>query len=116
MQAGKLRHRLVIQHMVAGSPQRTATGASAAAWTTLCTVWGSLEALSGKRLETAQATWPKVNHEARIRYRAAVETAALAGPIRISFRDRYYPIEACLNWSLRNVELRLMCSQGAARG
>jgi len=116
MQAGKLRHRLRLEHRVAGSPARTPSGAPNTAWTELCTVWGSLEALSGRRLETAQATWPKVNHEARIRYCAEVEAAAKAGPVRIVFRGDFYPVEVVLNWSLRNVELRLMCSQGAAVG
>ena len=117
MRAGKLRHRLVIESKAAGSPQRSATGASALAWSTLLTVWGSLEPLSGNRLESAQATWPQATVEARIRYRSEVLDADTAGtPLRISFGGRYYPVGKVLNIEERNIELRLLCTQGAARG
>jgi SPP1 family predicted phage head-tail adaptor len=117
VQAGKLRHRLVIEAQNAGSPQRSATGASALAWATLVTVWGSLEPLSGRRLEAAQATWPQATVEAKIRYRSEVLDADTAGtPLRISFGSRYYPIGKVLNMAERNIEMRLLCTQGAARG
>ncbi len=116
MQSGKLRHRLVIEAKTAGSPQRSNTGASALTWATLLTVWGSLEPLTGKRLEAAQATWPQATVEARVRYRSEILDADTAGtPIRISFGGRYYPIGKVLNLAERNIELRLLCTQGAAR-
>ena len=117
MRAGKLRHRLVIQHRAAGSPSRTATGATALAWTDLMTVYGSLEPLSGKRLEAAHATWPEATVEALVRYRAEILDADTAGtPLRIVFAGRYYPVGKVLNREVRNIELRLLCTQGAARG
>lgn len=117
MRAGMLRHRLVIEHKASGSPQRSSTGASVLAWSTLLTVWGSLEPLSGKRLEAAQATWPQATVEAKVRYRAEILDADTAGtPLRISFGGRYYPVGKVLNPMERNIELRLLCSQGAARG
>lgn len=117
MRAGQLRHRLVIEQKTAGSPQRSNTGASSLAWTTLLTVWGSLEPLNGKRLEAAQATWPEATVEARIRYRASILDADTAvTPLRISFDGRYYPIGKVLNPMERNIELRLLCKQGSARG
>lgn len=117
MQAGKLRHRLVIETKSAGSPQRSGTGASSLAYSTLATVYGSLEPLSGKRLEAAQATWPQATVEARIRYHASVLAADTAAtPMRISFGGRYYPVGKVLNIEERNRELRLLCTQGAARG
>ena len=117
MRAGKLRHRLLIEQKTSGSPQRSGTGASALAWTTLLTVWGSLEVLSGRRLEAAQATWPEATVEAKVRYRSEVLDADTAGtPMRISFGGRYYPIGKVLNPEERNIELRLLCTQGAARG
>ena len=117
MRAGALRHRLTIESKTAGSPTRTATGASALSWATLLTVWGSLEPLSGRRLEAAQATWPQATFEARIRFRSEVTSADTAGtPLRLSFGGRYFPVGKVLNLEERDVELRLLCSQGAARG
>lgn len=117
MQAGKLRHRLAIQTPVAGSPQKTPTGAPATSWTTLCTVWGELTPLTGRRLEAAQATWPQATVEARIRYRATVLAADTAAtPLRIVFDGRYFPVGKVLNPLERRIELRLLCTQGAARG
>lgn len=117
MQAGKLRHRLVIEYSAAGSPQRTGTGQPSTAWSTLCTVWGALETLSGRRLEAAQATWPEASGEARIRYNADVyDQDAARVPLRISYRGRYYPVGKVLNTSERNLELRLLFKEGSARG
>lgn len=115
--AGKRRHRLRIEIKSAGSPQKSATGASSLAWTELVTVWGSLEPLSGRRLEQAQATWPEATVDARILFRSDVLAADTAGtPMRISFSGRYYPIGKVLNAGERNIELQLLCTQGAARG
>ena len=117
MRAGKLRHRLVIEQKSAGSPQRSNTGASTLAWATLLTVWGSLEPLNGRRLESAQATWPEATVEARVRYRSEILAADTAAtPLRISFDGRYYPIGKVLNIEERKIELRLLCKQGSARG
>lgn len=117
MRAGKLRHRLALQKKTSGSPTRTSTGASGLVWTTFLTVYGSLEPLSGQRLESAQATWPKATVEARVRYRSEILDADTAGtPMRISFGGRFYPIGKVLNQMERNVELRLLCEQGSARG
>lgn len=111
MRVGKLRHRLVIQHRAEGSPQRTATGAVNYDWSTLTTVWGSLEPLQGRRLEIAQATWEKVTVESTIRYRSDV-----AAGMRISFGGKYYLVDAVLNHEMRNRYLKLMCEEGVAQG
>lgn len=117
MQTGKLRHRLEIQYPAAGSPQRTNTGQPDTSWATLTTVWGSLELLSGRRLEAAQATWPEATGEAKIRYSAAVYARdADRTTLRIVFNGRYYPVGKVLNPGERNIELRLLVKEGSARG
>lgn len=117
MQAGKLRHRLVIEKKSSGSPQRSATGAPATTWATLITVYGSMESLSGRRLEAAQATWPEASGESVIRYRSEIYDADTAGtPLRVSFNGRYYPIGKVLDPMERRKELRLIWKQGSARG
>jgi SPP1 family predicted phage head-tail adaptor len=117
MQAGKLRHSVTLQTPVAGSPQRTASGQPDAAWTTLCTTYASVEALSGRRLEAAQATWPEATVEIKMRYRADVYNKDRDRvPLRALFGSRYYAVGKVLNPEERNVELRLLCKEGAARG
>lgn len=117
MRVGKLRHRLTIQHKTETSPQRTATGAPATAWTDLATVYGSLETLSGRRLEVAQATWPQATGESLIRYRGEVWDADTSSrPMRISFGDRYYPIGKVIDTDGRKKELRILWKQGAGNG
>ncbi len=108
MQAGKLRHRVTIQQLVAGSPQRTATGQHDTTWTDVTTVWAAVGPLSGRRLEAANATWSAVRVEILIRYRAGV-TAGM----RVVYGGRYYLIEAIIDPQERHRELRLMCAEGA---
>jgi SPP1 family predicted phage head-tail adaptor len=115
MRAGSLRHRLVIQAKTLGSPSKTSTGASNYSWTTLMTVYGALEPLSGRRLESAQASWPQATVEALVRYRSEILDADTnKTPLRISYGGRFFPIGKVLNVQERNRELRLLCSQGAA--
>lgn len=117
MRAGRLRHRLVIEHKATGSPQRSATGASTLAWSTLLTVWGPLDTLSGRRLEAAQATWPEASGESEIRYRSQIVDADTAAtPLRISHGGRYYVIGKVIDPDGRKVKLRLLWKQGSARG
>jgi SPP1 family predicted phage head-tail adaptor len=121
MRAGSLRHRLVIQAKTAptGSPDaaRSATGASILTWETLLEVYGSLEALSGRRLEAAQATWPQATGESMVRYRAELGAADLAKtPMRISHGGRLYPIGKVIDRDGRKRELRLIWKEGAASG
>jgi SPP1 family predicted phage head-tail adaptor len=121
MRSGSLRHRLVIQAKTAlsGSPgaSRSATGASILAWTTLLEVYGSLEALSGRRLEAAQATWPQATGESMVRYRAELRAADLAQtPMRISHGGRLYPIGKVIDRDGRKRELRLIWKEGSGDG
>jgi SPP1 family predicted phage head-tail adaptor len=114
MQAGRLRHRLVIQQKSAGSPQRTATGAKSTSWATLATVYGSLEVLAGRRLEAAQATWGEATGESMIRYRSEILDASV--PLRISFGGRFYPVGKVFDQDGRKVMLKLLWKEGSASG
>lgn len=117
MRAGELRHRLAIQTKSAGSPTRTATGASALDWATLMTVWGSLETLSGRRLEAAQATWPEATGESMVRYREEISAADLSKtPMRITQGGRTYVVGKVIDKDGTKVALRLLWKEGSARG
>lgn len=111
MQAGRLRHQVVIQSKVAGSPDRTGSGAPDKAWTDLCTLYAAIEPLRGKEFMESQAINSAVAVRIRVRYRSGI-TAAM----RVKHGATIYSIEAVLNPDLRNRELQLMCSQGANNG
>jgi head-tail adaptor len=117
MRAGNLRHRLVIEAKIAGSPNRSGTGASILSWTTLLEVYGSLEVLSGRRLEAAQATWPEAVGESLVRFRAELTAADLAKtPLRVSHGGRLYPVGKVIDRDGRRRELKLIWKEGSASG
>lgn len=113
MRAGSLRHQIVIQQKVAGSPQQNAAGEPDVTWTNVFDnpIWASIDPVTGKEPFLAQEHLSVVSHKVRIRYRAGI-TAAM----RISFRSQYYDIKAVLNWGTRDKELLLLCEQGANNG
>jgi len=62
MRAGRLRHRLQIQSLAYA---RNNEGGNTPTWSTVATVWGSIEPLSGRELTEAQ----QVNTRASVRIR-----------------------------------------------
>lgn len=111
MRIGKLRHRVALQHLVAGSPQQKSSGEPDETWTALVTVWASVRPLSGRELLAAQQVESVVDHEIEIRYRAGV-----TAKMRVVFEDVIYNIEAVLDPELRHERLILRCTTGANVG
>lgn len=111
MRAGKLRHRVTIQQRLAGSPQRTPTGAPDTSWSDVATVWASIDTLRGRELIEAQAVQSRLEVRIRLRYRAGL-TAAM----RIVHGTDIYNIEAVIDREQQHVELELMCSRGSNNG
>jgi SPP1 family predicted phage head-tail adaptor len=111
MRAGKLRHRVTLQSLTAGSPQQTASGQPDESWADEATIWASVEPLRGRELFAAQEHHSRVEVRIRLRYRAGI-TAAM----RVSFDGRYYNIVAVLDREERHRELELMCEQGVNNG
>jgi SPP1 family predicted phage head-tail adaptor len=72
MQAGRLRHRLMIQ-----KPTDTLDdfGAPSRAWSAVATVWGADEPLQGRERFEAQQVAPELSRRVRIRYKGALNTA-----------------------------------------
>jgi SPP1 family predicted phage head-tail adaptor len=111
MQAGRLRHQVELQARVAGSPQRTNSGAPDEAWATQATLWAAIEPLRGKEFMESQAVNSAVTVRIRVRYRPNVDAT-----MRILHGSTVYSIEAVINPNTKNEELQLMCSQGANNG
>lgn len=112
MQAGKLRHRVTIQRRATGSPDRTASGAPDDTWIDVATVWAAIEPLRGREFLESQTINAAITVRIRIRYRAGIDAA-----MRAVHGSTVYALEAPpINFNMRNIELHLMCSQGANNG
>ena len=71
MQAGKLRHRVQIQ---APTDVRDDHGGNTRTWTTIATVWGSVEPLSGRELFEAQQVHARAAVRIRVRHYEGLTT------------------------------------------
>ena len=111
MQAGKLRHRVTIQHYVEGSPQQKPSGAPDGSWTALDTVWARVRPLSGREMFLAQQAASRVDVEITIRHRADVTDA-----MRVVKGSMVYSIESVMNPEERGELLVLRCSTGQNNG
>lgn len=111
VKAGKLRHRVTIQQLVAGSPQKTPMGAPDKQWADVATLWADVRPLQGRALFLAQQALSKVNTEIEIRYYAGV-TAAM----RVKHGTTYYNIEAVIDPEQRHIRLLLQCATGTNNG
>lgn len=109
--AGKLRHRVIIQRLVAGSPQQTASGQPDEAWATYLTVLASVEPLNGRELFAAQEHHSEVTTRVRVRYRDGV-----TAKMRVSFDGKLYNIAAVIDPELRHREFQLLCVEGVSEG
>lgn len=108
MQAGKLRHAVTIQVPPVGQDE---IGQPNTVWTNVATVWASVEDLTGREYQAAQATQNPVQTRIRIRYRAGIVAS-----MRVLHGTTIYNIEAVLDRDGRRVELQLMCSKGLSNG
>ena len=115
MRAGTLRTRVTIEHLVTGSPDKTAIGETDAAWATYATVYAHIQPILGREFMAAEAVQSKVDTKIRVRYMPGV-TAGITAKMRISAGGTIYAIEAAINVDNRNIEWLLMCSTGANQG
>lgn len=101
IEAGKLRHRGTIQ-------QKTETpdsyGELIETWTTLATVWCSVEPISGREFFAAQQVQAEVSARIRIRYRPGITPL-----MRIKVHNTTYEIVSVIDFEYRHRELQLMC-------
>jgi SPP1 family predicted phage head-tail adaptor len=111
MQAGRLKHRVVVQHLVTGSPQYTPSGETSREWTDLVTVWASIEPLRGRELFAAQEHAAETEVRIRIRYREGIVPA-----MRVYHEDKYYDILSVIDPDYKHRELELLCSTGVIDG
>lgn len=112
MNAGKLRHKVDIEHLVAGSPDQNQYGEPDETWTVLHNdIWASVEPLSGRELFAAQEHHSEINTRIRIRYRSGI-----TAKMRVVFESTNYNILAVIDKDSRRRELELMCATGLNAG
>ena len=111
IQAGKLRHRVTIQSLSAGSPQQTGSGMPDESWATVATVSASIEPLSGRELFAAQEHHAETTTRIRIRYRSEV-----TAKMRVSHGGTTYNILSVIDPEKRHKEIQLMCADGVNNG
>lgn len=116
MQAGKLRHKIVIQENrypldEMGKAQRNEFGAPIENWVDIWTCRSSIEPLSGREFFAAQ----QIQAEQITRFRIRFPMFQLWPGMRIKYRDekakadRYFNITAVIDQNEMHVDLFLMC-------
>jgi len=103
--AGQFRYRVTFLEL---RKQKDRWGdAETEAWVDVVTVWGSLEALSGRELFSSQQTAEQSNHRIRIRHRAGINPA-----MRARIGERLFELTSPpLDRDGRRRELELMCRE-----
>lgn len=100
MQAGKLRHRLVIQAPTTAMDQY---GEAIKTWNTVAVVWGSVEPLRMQEYFEAQQAQAKATHRIAVRYLQGMSSA-----YRVVLDARVFEVTAVLNPQERNEQLQLL--------
>ncbi|HBC8790285.1 TPA: phage head closure protein [Citrobacter braakii] len=110
MQAGKLRHRVILQEPV--KEQNPTTGAVINTWRDVATIWAEISPLSAREFIVAQASQGEITTRITIRYRASITRKH-----RILFRGSVFNIEGVLPDPKSGREyLTLPCSEGVNDG
>lgn len=77
-------------------------------WSTVATVWASVEPISGREFFEAEHVQSEITHRVRLRYRAGI-----TAQMRVLFDSRYLMIETVINYAERGTDLQLMCREMA---
>ena len=105
MRIGRLRHRVAIQAQ-AEPAAIDAAGETRPSWSTVTTVWASIDPAGGKELYAGQQVNAEVSHKVTIRYYSALTTAH-----RLLFGDRIFDINFIRNVEERNIYQELLCKE-----
>lgn len=103
---GRLRQRLTLQRE-SGTPD--AGGGYALGWVDLATVWGAVEALTGRERLQAAALESTVTHRMLLRARTDIDAA-----MRVVWRGRAFNIRAHLDRTGRDRLTELLVEEGGA--
>ena len=108
MPIGKMRHSLTIQ---AQSRSNDTAGGARRTYSTLATVWGSIEPVGGNLRLYGDQIEGVSTHKITIRYRSDVTTKHR---INYSADSRIFKINRILNLGTRDRYLEMLCEEGVA--
>lgn len=83
-----------------GYGERTTT------WSTVATVWASVEPLRGREFFDAERVQSEISHRVRMRYRSG-----MSSKLRVLLGSRVLQIEVVIDVEERHRELQLMCRE-----
>lgn len=102
MNAGKLRHKVLVERMTTTTDPDY--GTQTVAWATVGTFPASVEPISGREYTAHLMALSEVTTRIRMRYLAGMTTAD-----RITHGGKVYNVLSVINPEMRNEELELMC-------
>ena len=106
MNAGKLRHQVIIQKPNA---TRDAYGAEIAAWATHATVWANIRPAAGQEVVVAGSTESRNSHVVSIRYRSDILAS-----YRVLFGTRVLAINSFFDPQEKTSRLEMRCTEVSA--
>ena len=113
MRSGDLRKRVILQKR---DVTLDSAGQQVTTWTTLATVWASIEALSVRDLLAAQAVQSEVSHKITVRYRSEFSTPVADATYRLNYNGRLFNIKGVMNIDERNRTIEIMAGEGLNNG
>ena len=113
LRAGQLNRRITLQAPLA---TLDAYGVPTPGWTDVMTVWGAIEALSGRELVNAQRISSEISHQLTVRYSSALTDTRVVAGYRALYKGRILNIHAALNEDEGNVLVTLLASEGLNDG
>ena len=108
MNPGDLRHRIEVQTY---TPVIDPHGGQNGTWATTSTIWGSVQTLTGRKLELARQIDIEASVEIITRYCGTGETAAITHANRLVYNDRDFEIITIVNENERNIMNRIICKE-----
>lgn len=118
MKAGALRERVVIETAV--DTQDSTTGEPVRTWSTLATVWASIEPLRVREALIANIVLSQADTRIRIRWARALANLGTKSRVRWTGVDGrnevIYDVVSVIEPMVRRQELELICQSGTNEG
>lgn len=105
MRAGNLRHEVAIQSR---STSQDEFGQPVETWSTVATVWASIDPISGREFIG------KSGEAAQVSHRVVMRHTAVTPAHRILFGSRVFDVQHVGNYRERNEFLELLCAERVA--
>ena len=107
LDAGKLRHRVVVQRYVGQADDYgDIRWSDDKNWRNVCIVWAAVDPISGREFYAAEQAQSEVNHKVRMRYRGGIQPG-----MRLLLGGRRLHIQSVIDWEERHESLLLMVQE-----